>query len=86
MSTITFDTHEFVKRLQGAGFSVEQAEVLTELQRDTVSNTLEQARHDYALDEIVSKRDLKELDELSFFSNVKCFRTKTLKQKTLGRG
>jgi hypothetical protein len=84
MSTITFDTHEFVKRLQGAGFSVEQAEVLADLQKTTAINTLEQARHDYALDEIASKRDLKELEgavkrdlkELELTLNVKIAETK----------
>jgi hypothetical protein len=84
MSTLTFDTHEFVKRLQGAGFSVEQAEILTELQKTTVSNTLEQARHDYELDEIASKRDLKELEwlfkrdikELELTLNLKIAETK----------
>ncbi len=30
MSAVPFDTHAFVKRLQGAGFTVEQAEVLTD--------------------------------------------------------
>ncbi|ASF48339.1 CCDC90 family protein [Methylovulum psychrotolerans] len=62
MSTITFDTYDFVKRLKGAGFSEEQAEVLTDLQKSTSSNTLEQARHDYELDDIATKRDLKELE------------------------
>ncbi len=62
MTTLTFDTHDFVKRLKGAGFSEEQAEVLTELQKATVSNTLEQARHEYDLDDLATKRDLKELE------------------------
>ena len=42
MTTLTFDTHDFVKKLKGAGFSEEQAEVLTDLQKVTVSNALEQ--------------------------------------------
>ncbi len=62
MTTLTFDTHDFVKKLKGAGFSEEQAEVLTDLQKITVSNTLEQARHDYELDDLATKRDLKELE------------------------
>ena len=62
MTAITFDTHDFVKKLKGAGFSEEQAEVLTDLQRATVFNTLEQARHDYELDDLATKRDLKELE------------------------
>lgn len=62
MTTLTFDTHEFVKKLKGAGFSEEQAEVLTDLQKTTAFNTLEQARHDYELDDLATKRDLKELE------------------------
>lgn len=62
MSALTFDTHDFVKKLKGAGFSEEQAEVLTELQKTTVSTTMEQARHDYELDDLATKRDLKELE------------------------
>jgi len=62
MTALAFDTHEFVKRLKGAGFSEEQAEVLTDLQKTTVLNTLEQARHDYKLDDLATKRDLKEVE------------------------
>ena len=62
MTALAFDTHEFVKRLKGAGFSEEQAEVLTDLQKTTAFNTLEQARHDYELDDLATKRDLKELE------------------------
>jgi hypothetical protein len=62
MSTLTFDTHDFVKKLKGVGFSEEQAELLTDLQKTTVINTLEQARHDYELDDLATKRDLKELE------------------------
>jgi hypothetical protein len=62
MTSLTFDTHDFVKKLKGVGFSEEQAEVLTELQKVTASNTMEQARHDYDLDDLATKRDLKELE------------------------
>jgi hypothetical protein len=62
MTTLTFDTHDFVKKLKGVGFSEEQAEVITELQKTTVANTIEQARHDYDLDNLATKRDLKELE------------------------
>lgn len=34
MTALAFDTHEFVKKLKGAGFSEEQAEVLTDLQKN----------------------------------------------------
>ncbi len=62
MSTITFDTHEFIKELKSVGFSEEQAEVITNLQKATISTTLEQAKHDYQLDDLATKRDLKELE------------------------
>ena len=62
MTAITFDTHDFVKKLKGAGFSEEQAEVLTDLQKATSQNTLEQARHDYELDDLATKRDLREVE------------------------
>jgi hypothetical protein len=62
MATLTFDTHDFVKKLKVAGFSEEQAEILTDLQKTTVLNTLEQARHDYHLDDLATKRDMKELE------------------------
>lgn len=62
MTTITFDTHEFVKKLKDVGFSEQQAEVITDLQKTTVSNTLEQARHDYQLDDLATKRDLREME------------------------
>jgi len=62
VNTLTFDTHEFVKKLKDVGFSEEQAEVITNLQKTTSSNTLEQARHDYDLDNLATKRDLRELE------------------------
>lgn len=62
MTAVTFDTHDFVKKLKGVGFSEEQAEVLTDLQKATSQNTLEQARHDYELDDLATKRDLREIE------------------------
>jgi len=62
MATITFDTLYFANKLKDVGFTDEQAQVLTELQRTTTDNTLEQARHDYHLDDVATKRDLKELE------------------------
>ncbi|MGZ8219251.1 DUF1640 domain-containing protein [Methylomagnum sp.] len=62
MSALPFDTHAFVKRLQGAGFSIEQAEVIADLQRETSAPPIEQARHDYHLDELGTKRDLREVE------------------------
>jgi len=78
MATLTFDTHEFVKKLKDVGFSEEQAEVITDLQKFTVSNTLEQARHDYELDNLATKRDLKEV-EAALRKDIEVLRLNTAK-------
>lgn len=70
MATLTFDTHEFVRKLKSVGFSEEQAEVITDLQKTTVTNTLEQAKHDYDLENISSKKDF-ELLELNLKRGIK---------------
>jgi DNA-binding transcriptional MerR regulator len=62
MATITFDTHEFVKRLRESGLSEAQAEVITDLQRQASAAAVDQARQDYHLDDIATKRDLKETE------------------------
>jgi hypothetical protein len=62
MATVTFDTHEFVKKLKGVGFSEEQAEILIDLQKTTVKNTLEQMQHIYKQTNLATKRDLKETE------------------------
>jgi len=62
MNTITFDTLDFANRLKSVGFTDEQAQVITELQRTATDNALEQARHDYHLDDVATKRDLKEME------------------------
>lgn len=59
---LTFDTHDFVKKLKGVGFTEEQAEVITDLQRATTNNTLDQVRHEYDLDHLATKRDIKEVE------------------------
>ncbi|MGZ3767384.1 MAG: coiled-coil domain-containing protein [Mucilaginibacter sp.] len=58
MATITFDTHQFVKELKEAGFSEEQAEAITNLQKTTINTTLEQARHEHNLENLVTNKDL----------------------------
>lgn len=47
MSTITFDTHKFVRRLQEAGFDEKQAEGLTDAMRSAIDES-----------ELVTKKDL----------------------------
>jgi len=58
VSVLVFDTHDFVQRLQGVGFSEDQAEVLTRLQQESVNATLEQVHNT----EIATKQDLKETE------------------------
>lgn len=79
MATLAFDTHEFVKELKEAGFSEQQAEVITKLQKSAVSSTLEQARHDYELDDLATKRDLKVL-ELELKRDIEVLRSDTKAQ------
>ena len=62
MNAIPFDTLHFANRLKAVGFTDEQAQVITELQRTATDSTLEQARHDYHLDDVATKRDMKELE------------------------
>jgi hypothetical protein len=50
MSSITFDTHKFVKKLEAAGASPELAEALAEAYKEANSET-----------EVATKRDLREL-------------------------
>jgi len=61
MATITFDTHEFFITLKSSGFSDEQSEAIIRLQKASVEATLDQARHDFDLDEVATKRDLQAL-------------------------
>jgi hypothetical protein len=78
MSTITFDTHEFIKELKNAGFSEEQAEIITKLQKVAVNSTLEQARHDYDLENLVTNHSLdSRLRESELKSEVRLAETKS---------
>ena len=77
MSTSSFDTHAFFNELKGAGFSEQQAEVMTKLQKTTITTTLEQARHDYQLDNLVTNQSLDaRLRESELKNEVKLAETK----------
>lgn len=78
MTTITFDTHEFIKELKNAGFSEEQAETITKLQKAAVASTLEQARHECDLDHLVTNQSLDaRIREAELKSEVKLAETKS---------
>lgn len=53
MTTLTFDTHDFINRLESAGVSREQAEVQVALQKEI---------HSTRIDQLTTKGDLRELD------------------------
>ncbi|QNM98678.1 coiled-coil domain-containing protein [Chitinimonas koreensis] len=55
MSTVTFDTHQFVKKLTAAGASDQLAEALVEAQKEAIGEAL-------GAKELATKRDLKELE------------------------
>lgn len=77
MSTSSFDTHAFFNELKSAGFSEQQAEVITKLQKVTITTTLEQARHDYQLDNLVTNQSLdSRLRESELKNEVKLAETK----------
>jgi hypothetical protein len=59
---MSFDTHTFYNRLKGVGFSEQQADAIATIQKETATAAIEQAKHDYHLDELATKRDLKELE------------------------
>ncbi len=62
MSTLTIDTYALVSKLKEAGIPEQQAVAQIEIITKTIDAAIEQARHDYELDNLVTKRDLKELE------------------------
>jgi len=62
VNAVHFDTLQIANRLKAAGFSEAQAQAITEIQLETSSETLQQAIHDYHIDDVATKRDLRELE------------------------
>jgi hypothetical protein len=50
--------HEFYNELKEAGFTEKQAEVIANIQSKTSQITIEQTKHDYRLEDIVTNKDL----------------------------
>lgn len=61
MSTITFDTHSFVKKLKAVGFSEEQAEVFASEQARLIEDNLATKKDLVELENNL-QRDLRELE------------------------
>ena len=68
MAAITFDTHEFVKKLKSAGFSESQAEAVAEAQRDSLAQALDSH---LATKADISRLELKLLEHEGEFKLIK---------------
>ena len=66
MTTIPFDTLQFAADLIQGGFSEAQAtamtKAVTKVQQDSLATVIEQVKHDYQLDDVATKRDIRELE------------------------
>ncbi len=58
MTTLTFDTHEFVTELKQAGLSESQAEAITRLHRQAANATIDYVKHEHSLENIITNKDL----------------------------
>ena len=62
MNALPFDTLKFANRLKTVGFTDSQAEAIVEIQLEASNETLQHAVHDFHLDDVATKRDLKEIE------------------------
>jgi hypothetical protein len=62
MTAFTIDIHEFYNELKEAGFTEKQADVIAKIQGRTANATVEQVKHDLHLDELATKRDIRETE------------------------
>ncbi|MBF0472464.1 MAG: DUF1640 domain-containing protein [Nitrospirae bacterium] len=73
MTTLTFDTCTYIKKLKAVGFTEEQAEVHAETIKELISEQLATKQDIYDL-----KRDLKEM-ELRLESKIESTKSETIK-------
>ena len=62
MTAFTIDIHEFYNDLKNAGFTEQQADAIAKIQGKAAIATAEQVRHDLHLDELATKRDIRETE------------------------
>ena len=62
MTTLALDTYALVTKLKEAGVPEQQAAAQVETITKAIDSALEQARHDYKLDDLATKRDIKEME------------------------
>jgi len=78
MTATVLNIHEFYNDLKGVGFNEQQAELIANLHSKSAAAAVEQAKHDYKLDDVATKRDLKEL-ELTINNKIADSKTETIK-------
>lgn len=80
MTSITFDTHAYIKELQSVGFTEEQAEVQAKTLSSIFKANLDElaTRRDLKELELATKRDLKDL-ELKLEAKIAEAKTETIK-------
>lgn len=58
MTTLTFDTHDIIKKFREKGLAEDLAELQVEAIKDVVKQAVSQVQNDYRLDDIVTNKDL----------------------------
>ena len=69
MSTVTFDTHEFVGKLRAAGFDEKQAETVVRVIAETLSNLVTREHFDSRVALLEAKFEAK-FDKLTWMMGV----------------
>lgn len=62
MSAIAIDTYELIATLKTAGIEEKHAKAQIDAMTKIVSVTREQIEHDHKLDDVVTKRDIREIE------------------------
>ena len=62
MTATVLNIHEFYNELKGVGFNEQQAELIANLHSKSAAAAVEQAKHDYKLDDVATRYDIKELE------------------------
>jgi hypothetical protein len=78
MTAITIDTYALISTLKDAGVPEQQAKAQIDAMAKFVEVAREQIEHDHKLDDVTTKRDLKEL-ELTINAKISDSKTETIK-------
>lgn len=62
MTATVLNIHEFYNELKSVGFNEQQAELIANLHSKSAAAAVEQAKHDYKLDDVATRYDIKELE------------------------